>query len=190
MTQRRVPHLDIAPRFATEHNNLYVRDAVDEVVPRLFVSNMAAAGRPGIIRDRDIRLVVSVVPGVACTHAPCAACLHVPLEDRGRNEDAEALEHYMTRAIETIGAVLARTDGAVLVHCGEGISRAPAVVVAYLMFSHVPRMTYGEATAALVAARPRVNINGVFALLLFNMGEERAALDARARHRGRAGDGV
>lgn len=74
------------------------------------------------------------------------------------HEDDRDLDFYLDDATEFIAMHIKR--GCVLVHCGAGISRSAAVVVAYLC--RYAGMSYAEALAFVKARRPQVAPADVF----------------------------
>lgn len=74
------------------------------------------------------------------------------------HEDDRDLDFYLDDATEFIAANIKR--GCVLVHCGAGISRSAAVVIAYLC--RYAGMSYAEAFAFVKARRPQVAPADVF----------------------------
>jgi hypothetical protein len=84
----------------------------------------------------------------------CAS--HCP-KQRGHEDDRD-LDFYLDDATEFIAMHIKR--GCVLVHCGAGISRSAAVVIAYLC--RFAGMSYAEALAFVKAKRPQVAPADVF----------------------------
>lgn len=74
------------------------------------------------------------------------------------HEDDRDLDFYLDDATSFIAANIRR--GCVLVHCGAGISRSAAVVIAYLC--RYAGMSYAEALAFVKAKRPQVAPADVF----------------------------
>jgi hypothetical protein len=74
------------------------------------------------------------------------------------HEDDRDLDFFLDDATEFIAMHIKR--GCVLVHCGAGISRSAAVVVAYLC--RYAGMSYAEALAFVKARRPQVAPADVF----------------------------
>lgn len=74
------------------------------------------------------------------------------------HEDDRDLDFFLDDATEFIAMHIKR--GCVLVHCGAGISRSAAVVIAYLC--RYAGMSYAEALAFVKARRPQVAPADVF----------------------------
>lgn len=81
---------------------------------------------------------------------------HCP-KQRGHEDDRD-LDFFLDDATEFIAMHIKR--GCVLVHCGAGISRSAAVVIAYLC--RYAGMSYAEALAFVKARRPQVAPADVF----------------------------
>ena len=74
------------------------------------------------------------------------------------HEDDSDLDFFLDEATQFIADHIAK--GCVLVHCGAGISRSAAVVIAYLC--RYAGMSYAEALAFVKAKRPQVAPADVF----------------------------
>lgn len=88
-------------------------------------------------------LVVDIADGESSTDRTAYSCTH---------EDDRDLDFYLDDATRFIADHI--TLGPVLVHCGAGVSRSAAVVVAYLC--RYAGMSYAEALAFVKARRPQV----------------------------------
>lgn len=88
-------------------------------------------------------LVVDIADGESSTDRTAYSCPHV---------DDRDLDFYLDDATQFIADHI--TKGPVLVHCGAGVSRSAAVVVAYLC--RYAGMSYSEALAFVKARRPQV----------------------------------
>ncbi|MEM0354217.1 MAG: dual specificity protein phosphatase [Thermoplasmata archaeon] len=80
---------------------------------------------------------------------------HFPLED---NEDASMLE-YMDDANKKINRYL-KYGKKIYIHCVDGISRSPAILIYYLMSSK--KLTFIKAYSLLKSIRPGIKINPKF----------------------------
>eukprot|EP00047_Mylnosiga_fluctuans_P023542 m.139961 g.139961 ORF g.139961 m.139961 type:complete len:365 (-) comp9622_c0_seq6:90-1184(-) len=104
---------------------------MDEVVPRVFVSGLAAATYAALRRN-GITRILSVGPKAEVelpdnfTHHK-----HVPLED----VPGADLLGILPECIAFIAAACEHKTARVLVHCAAGVSRSAAVVMAYIMAS-------------------------------------------------------
>lgn len=75
------------------------------------------------------------------------------------DDEEEPIEKYFKKSANTIekNLTLGKT---VLVHCGMGVSRSAAIIIAYLMLKH--NMTYDLAFTLLKKLRPCINPNSGF----------------------------
>ena len=94
-------------------------------------------------------LVVDIADGEASSDKTAYSSTH---------EDDRDLDFYLDDATSFIAANIRR--GCVLVHCGAGVSRSAAVVIAYLC--RFAGMSYAEALAFVKAKRPQVAPADVF----------------------------
>ena len=94
-------------------------------------------------------LIVDIADGEASSDKTAYSSTH---------EDDRDLDFYLDDATTFIADHIAK--GCVLVHCGAGISRSAAVVIAYLC--RYAGMSYAEALAFVKAKRPQVAPADVF----------------------------
>lgn len=94
-------------------------------------------------------LIVDIADGEASSGMTAYSSTH---------EDDRDLDFYLDDATEFIATHIRR--GCVLVHCGAGISRSAAVVIAYLC--RYAGMSYAEALAFVKTKRPQVAPADVF----------------------------
>ena len=133
----------------------------DFITSRLAVGNVASRAIPGFVAvvsvittsDRPGILYVELPPGKGPQVPDGAEVYSVDLADGecwAWGLDMRRLETYLDDATTFIAAHIQR--GCVLVHCGAGISRSIAVVVAYLC--RYAGMSYSEALAFVKSRRP------------------------------------
>ena len=94
-------------------------------------------------------LIVDIADGEASSDKTAYSSTH---------EDDRDLDFYLDDATTFIADHIAK--GCVLVHCGAGISRSAAVVIAYLC--RYAGMSYAEALAFVKTKRPQVALADVF----------------------------
>lgn len=94
-------------------------------------------------------LIVDIADGEASSAKTAYSSTH---------EDDRDLDFYLDDATDFIASEI--RYGCVLVHCGAGISRSAAVVIAYLC--RFAGMSYAEALAFVKAKRPQVAPADVF----------------------------
>lgn len=126
---------------------------VANILPGLYLSSQDPAVRLDILERHGIRHVLSV--GI------------------GASERFDGIRYYfcdlldlpetnMTPSIEKcVDIIRGCREGNILVHCNAGVSRSPAIVIAYLMI--VTRMSYDEAYGRVKEARSCIRPNDGFA---------------------------
>jgi predicted protein tyrosine phosphatase len=138
--KRRPPLLDLSNVSPTGQlclpmDHSVQRDSIDETAPgnRVFLSGAGGACDTNLVRSLGVTHVLCCARGLPCSHPPgVLACCHLELRDNGTEHAATEFAASLPRALAFIDGALA-SGGAVLVHCQMGISRAPAVCLAYLL---------------------------------------------------------
>jgi len=110
---------------------------VTEILPRLFISDLAFAENPALLSSYRITHILSVMPDSIFRPPPSLlpaqpARLQIRVEDLPFSELAA---HLPTTTSWIWNALSSSSEARVLVHCGEGVSRSVSVVAAYLMAS-------------------------------------------------------
>ncbi|KAI0345406.1 phosphatases II [Trametopsis cervina] len=129
-----------------------------EIIPRLFISDLAAAENPAILGHLGITHVVSVMRGsvnLPATPIPIS-CIQLPVTD---NPFAELAEH-LPAATHFISMALQDPRTRVLVHCVQGISRSASVICAYLIKEY--NYTPAQAIQYVKSRRPYAEPNPGF----------------------------
>ncbi|KAF1380060.1 hypothetical protein PFLUV_G00182560 [Perca fluviatilis] len=106
------------------------RPALSAILPRLYLG-----AESDVTQERLASLGISYVLSVSrCSpqpsFLPCSRYLRVPIDDSLRDE----LLPWIPQALHFIDAAMS-SGASVLVHCAAGISRSPALAVAYIMYS-------------------------------------------------------
>ncbi|KAG9308411.1 phosphotyrosine protein [Chiua virens] len=102
--------------------------SASEILPRLYVSDLAFAENSAALASIGITHVLSAMRGYVALH-PSLHRAQYPLDDLPFSELAAHLPH--TTAF--LRAALSDPNARVLVHCMEGVSRSTSVVAAYLI---------------------------------------------------------
>ncbi|OSX65382.1 hypothetical protein POSPLADRAFT_1179082 [Postia placenta MAD-698-R-SB12] len=101
-----------------------------EIVPRLFIADLAAAESAHTLLTLGITHVLSAMNGRV--HLPPAIPLerlHLPLQDSPFAE----LAAHLPASTSFVADALRDPNARVLVHCAQGISRSSSIVCAYLI---------------------------------------------------------
>jgi len=108
---------------------------VSEIIPRLYISDLAFAENPALLSSYRITHILSTLPDtIFCP--PATILPRQPTRLQIRVDDlpfAELVAHLPATTSFIRDALSSSSDARVLVHCGEGISRSVSVVAAYLM---------------------------------------------------------
>ncbi|KAF9053325.1 protein-tyrosine phosphatase-like protein [Panaeolus papilionaceus] len=115
----------------------HVRPArnVSEIIPRLYISDLAFAESPALLSSYRITHIMSTLPDSIYCPPPSLLPMQ-PARLQVRIEDlpfAELAAHLPTTTKWISDALTSSPDARVLVHCAEGISRSVSVVAAFLM---------------------------------------------------------
>ncbi|KAH8106360.1 phosphatases II [Phellopilus nigrolimitatus] len=118
----------------------------------LFLGSWTAAVDPELLARHAVRAIVE------CHDSPWGTCESslVALADSAA---PDALRPHLDGAVRFIRERLARGEN-VLVHCQQGISRSPAIVLAYLMRERA--LSYDAALQLVLARRRCVKPNAGF----------------------------
>ena len=146
-----------APDYTFITDRLAIGNVTARSVPGwVAIVTLLATDRPGILWDelKDAPKVLGVVP-----------ILHVDIADGESlrlGSDAHKLDDYLESATAFIAKHI--PHGCVLVHCGAGVSRSSALVIAYLC--RYAGMSYNEALGFVKTRRQQIAPADAFALAI------------------------
>uniref|UniRef100_A0A665V4W6 Si:ch1073-184j22.2 n=1 Tax=Echeneis naucrates TaxID=173247 RepID=A0A665V4W6_ECHNA len=127
--------------------------SVSQITPTLFLSGADAALNAALVSRKGITLIVNATLSHACPAYPGVECVRVPVSDL----PSARLGDHFDRVAERIHENRA---GGTLVHCAAGMSRSPALVMAYLM--RYRGVTLRQAHRWVQDSRPHVRLNTGF----------------------------
>lgn len=127
----------------------------------LFLGSMSATMDRELLASRRITHLVQVLdaPWLPMSEKDGFRCLKIELLDTPSTD----LRPHLEGASQYIASALL-SGGNVLVHCQQGVSRSPAIVIAYLI--HNLGMSYDQAHALVKWCRPCINPNPGFVAAL------------------------
>ena len=111
---------------------------IQQVLPELFISDYSATKDLVELRMRGITHVLNLVGEWKCppVHQQAMEYTCMLMPDNPRVD----ITFFVYEALEVVDRVIA-SGGKVLVHCVQGISRAPTIACAYLMWKHQLSLT-------------------------------------------------
>ncbi|KAH7884933.1 protein-tyrosine phosphatase-like protein [Phlebopus sp. FC_14] len=123
----------------------------------LFVGSMSAILDRDLLKNNRITHIVQVLdaPWLSISEKDGFRCLRIDILDKPSAD----LRPHLEGACQYIAGAL-NAGGNVLVHCQQGVSRSPAIVIAYLI--HNLGMSYDQAYALVKRRRPCINPNPGF----------------------------
>ncbi|XP_035527141.1 dual specificity protein phosphatase 18 [Morone saxatilis] len=127
--------------------------SVSQITPSLFLSGADGPLNAALVSQKGITLIVNATINHACPAYPGVECVRVPVSDL----PSARLGDHFDRVAERIHGNRA---GGTLVHCAAGMSRSPALVMAYLM--RYRGVTLRQAHHWVQESRPYVRLNAGF----------------------------
>ncbi|XP_028988032.1 dual specificity protein phosphatase 18-like [Betta splendens] len=127
--------------------------SLSQITPTLFLSGADAPFNSALVSQKGITLIVNATVSHASPAYPGVECVRVPVSDL----PSARLGDHFDRVAERIHLNRA---GGTLVHCAAGMSRSPALVMAYLM--RYRGVTLCQAHRWVQDRRPYVRLNAGF----------------------------
>uniref|UniRef100_A0A3Q3L0B7 Si:ch1073-184j22.2 n=1 Tax=Labrus bergylta TaxID=56723 RepID=A0A3Q3L0B7_9LABR len=127
--------------------------SVSQITPTLFLGGADAPLNASLMSQKGITLIVNATINHACPAYPGVEFVRVPVSDL----PSARLGDHFDRVAERIHGNHA---GGTLVHCAAGMSRSPALVMAYLM--RFRAVTLCQAHRWVQESRPYVRLNAGF----------------------------
>lgn len=126
---------------------------LSQITPTLFLSGAEAPLNAALVSQKGITLIINATLSHACPTYPGVECVRVPVSDL----PTANLGTHFERVAERIHGNRA---GGTLVHCAAGMSRSPALVMAYLM--RYRGVTLRQAHRWVQESRPYIRLNAGF----------------------------
>lgn len=122
-----------------------------EVVPNLFLGDSPTASNRPVLLQQQIAVVVNLCSERCASHVTQGLQVHeFSIPDNG---NYEIIQHFDATS-DLIHQAL-QQGLRVLVHCKKGLSRAPTIVIAFLIKHY--HMDYQEALGLVQSRRPDIN---------------------------------
>ncbi len=117
----------------------------------LYISNLLTARQENVIVEKNIKGIVSIGDYGEDNHQQSSSVAELPihLEDTPESD----FRPLLPKTREFINKIF-QEQGSVLVHCVVGVSRSPAIVIAYLIQEY--GLTFQQAFDQVKNARPCV----------------------------------
>lgn len=126
---------------------------LSQITATLFLSGAEAPLNAALVSQKGITLIINATLCHACPAYPGVECVRIPVSDL----PTANLGTHFERVAERIHGNRA---GGTLVHCVAGMSRSPALVMAYLM--RYRGVTLRQAHHWVQESRPYIRLNAGF----------------------------
>jgi protein-tyrosine phosphatase len=139
-----------------QQTNERLPGGISEILPNLFLGNIGAAKNKKLLLQHNIKYIVRVLNIKDHIYEGEYMYHIVEIED---HDEVNLIQHF-DNAVAFIQEKMNLNDGNVFIHCAQGKSRSPSVVIAYLMKQR--DMTLKEALSHVQKCRPVVYPNSGF----------------------------
>ena len=131
------------------------RNKISEICPGVWVSGKQPASKLEILKQHNIRVVITMYEEKEMQKYESEGIQYYafPIRDNGQEG---SIAEKLRLVPQLIRDKLAQ-QGPVLVHCKEGISRAPTMIVAYMMLSS--KKSLEECYKSLKSTYPKADIS-------------------------------
>ncbi|XP_073778871.1 dual specificity protein phosphatase 18 isoform X3 [Danio rerio] len=124
--------------------------SISQITPTLFLSGADASMNQALMTRKGITLIVNVTLSHTCPVYPGVECIRVAVSDLPNARLGDHFDHVSAR-------IHNNRPGGTLVHCAAGMSRSPAVIMAYLM--KYKGVTLRQAHKWVKDSRPYIRLN-------------------------------
>lgn len=121
------------------------------IINRVYLSSLRVANNESLLISHRITHVLTICP-IRPTHFANITYKLVSISD----SPTECISQYFEECFSFIQEALS-SNGSILIHCFQGISRSVSIVLAYLMTFH--QMSLPEAINYTKHRRPQINPN-------------------------------
>ena len=141
---------------------------IDQILPRLYLSNDYVARNRKILNDNKITHILNLTSNIPNMYEPEIVYKKIIIFDF----ESQNISTYFDEAYEFIDEALNDEKNAVLVHCNAGISRSASFIIAYLMKKNLFK-SYREALNYTRRKRAIVSPNKGFERQLIGLEKKR-----------------
>lgn len=129
---------------------------VDEIVERIYIGNFEAANSLRLMKDYGFTHVLVAAVELPTPFAKTFTYMKVDVHD----VLTENFRPHFDTCLEFIEEALKVKSNLILVHCKQGVSRSPTIVLAYLM--KYRKLSLARAIKLVSFRRPEINPNPTF----------------------------
>lgn len=140
--------------------------AVDQVTDRLYICNFEAANCMQLMQDYGITHILTAASELPTPYPSKFKYFKIEVHDT----ITENIRRFFEPCIEFMQEALQQPGTKVMVHCKQGVSRSPTIVMAYLM--KVKKFSSTKAYDFLRLKRPEIGPNPGFVQQLQNYDQE------------------
>ncbi|XP_049334855.1 dual specificity protein phosphatase 18 [Astyanax mexicanus] len=127
--------------------------SMSQITPTLFLSGADASLNQALLSRKGITLIVNATLSHSCPRYPGVECIRVAVSDLPSARLSEHFDRVASR-------IHSNQAGGTLVHCAAGMSRSPALIMAYLM--KYKGVTLQQAHSWVQRSRPYIRLNAGF----------------------------
>lgn len=131
------------------------QEYISKILPWLYIGQWESAENLDLLLKYNITHILNVSQEIPNLHKAHFVYMTIPLKDHSEQNCAK----YFEPAYEFIERC-ENNKGVLFVHCNAGVSRAPTMVIQYLV--KAKRIPLGDAFNYIVACRPSVSPNHGF----------------------------
>ncbi|XP_066514242.1 dual specificity protein phosphatase 14 [Hoplias malabaricus] len=127
--------------------------SMSQITPTLFLGGADAPLNQALVTRKGITLIVNATLSHLCPSYPGVECIRVAVSDLPSARLSEHFDRVASR-------IHSNRAGGTLVHCAAGMSRSPALIMAYLM--KYRGVTLQQAHSWVQRSRPYIRLNAGF----------------------------